>query len=164
MFSKWQEGQKWRNYKLPRGMETIGGNKTIKMKAGKMPSSVKMCCSKLWGWAAEEAVSFVWVKGCGGTAAPTGAVCTELFVWASWDLRRIWGRGFKLSISDIDLFCHETPLWMCEQAQHVRVLRVITAGVEYGVFRCWAVGTSLSGHQVPWKCTAMEEPPPSARL
>lgn len=27
------------------------------MKAGKMPSSIKMCCSKLWGWAAEEAVS-----------------------------------------------------------------------------------------------------------
>lgn len=46
-----------RNYKLQRGTETIGGNKTIKMKAGKMLSSIKMCRSKLWGWAAEEAVS-----------------------------------------------------------------------------------------------------------
>lgn len=37
-----------RNYKLQRGTETIGGNKTIEMKAGEMVSSIKMC------WAAEE--------------------------------------------------------------------------------------------------------------
>lgn len=93
------------------------------MKAGKMPSSIKMCCSKLWGWAAEEDVSLGGEsEGRGGSNRSDwhgthgeGIVCV-----GKLGCERDLGQGtFKLSISDIDLFHHETPFWNCEQSQHI---------------------------------------------
>lgn len=44
----------------------------------------------------------------------------ELFVWAKLGQEMDLGTGtLKLSIRDTDLFCHETPLWECEQSQQI---------------------------------------------
>lgn len=77
-----------------------------------MLSSIKMSCSKLSGWAAEEAeLGEEW--GDVGKQQiplehPQGRNCWPGQLGHETDL----GRGtFELSVGDTDLFCHEILLW-----------------------------------------------------